>query len=76
LCRYAPASVPDLLMTLCNAQEFSQIKLRRDERKLLKEWNASDEPIVRFKVTEARGKAGKQATSKVIRTPAAGLYSA
>jgi len=28
-----------------------QIKLRRDERKILKEWNTSDDPIVRFKVT-------------------------
>ena len=70
----SPASVSDLLMMLCNAEEFSQIKLRRDERKMLKEWNVSEDPIVRFKVTEPRGKSGKRVTAKVIRTAAEKIF--
>ena len=72
----SPASVSDLLETLSRAEEFSQIKLRREEKKILKEWNLSEEPIVRFKVTEARGKAGKRAVAKVIRTPAEKIFVA
>ena len=37
----SPASVPDLLMTLCESDELSSIKLRRDEKVLLKGWNLS-----------------------------------
>ena len=72
----SPASVSDLLETLSRAEEFSQIKLRREEKKTLKEWNLSEEPIVRFKVTETRGKAGTRAVAKVIRTPAEKIFIA
>ena len=72
----SPASVSDLLETLSRAEEFSQIKLRREEKKTLKEWNLSEEPIVRFKVTEPRGKAGTRAVAKVIRTPAEKIFIA
>jgi len=72
----SPASVPDLLMTLCESDELSSIKLRRDEKVLLKGWNLSkDEPaIVRFKVTEIRGKAGKVAVAKTVKTAAQKIY--
>ena len=72
----SPASVPDLLMTLCESDELSSIKLRRDEKVLLKGWNLSkDEPaIVRFKVTEIRGKTGKVAVAKTIKTAAQKIY--
>ena len=65
-----------MLETLSRAEEFSQIKLRREEKKTLKEWNLSEEPIVRFKVTETRGKAGTRAVAKVIRTPAEKIFIA
>ena len=72
----SPASVPDLLMTLCESDELSSIKLRRDEKVLLKGWNLSkDEPaIVRFKVTEIRGKGGKVAVAKTVKTAAQKIY--
>jgi ATP-dependent DNA helicase HFM1/MER3 len=72
----SPASVPDLLMTLCESDELSSIKLGRDEKVLLKGWNLSkDEPaIVRFKVTEVQGKTGKVAVAKTIKTAAQKIY--
>ena len=74
-----PASVADLLLTLCGAEEFSGVKLRRDEKKQLKEWNlAADEPaLVRFKVTEpGRGKSSpaRRVPAKAIRTAAEKLF--
>ena len=68
------AKVPDLLLAMSHAQEFEGIKLRKDEKKTLKEWNVSEEPIVRYKVMEAKGKSGKLAVSKVIRTAAEKIF--
>ena len=66
------SSFAELLRFLCESDECSDIKLRRDEKKVLKELNQSD--IVRFPLREVTGKTKKLSVSKVIRTPAEKLY--
>lgn len=66
------SSFAELLRLLCESDECSDIKLRRDEKKVLKELNQSD--IVRFPLREVTGKTKKLSVSKVIRTPAEKLY--
>lgn len=69
----ATPSYADLLRMLCESYEFKDIKLRRDERKLLKQLN-TDQKIIRFPVQETTGKSQKLSVAKVIRTPGEKLY--
>lgn len=66
-------SYADLLQMLCQCEELSDIKLRRDERKVLKELN-QDQRIVRYPVQEASAKTKKLSVAKVIRTANEKLY--
>lgn len=66
-------SYADLLQMLCQCEELCDIKLRRDERKVLKELN-QDQRIVRYPVQEASTKMKKLSVSKVIRTANEKLY--
>lgn len=65
----------DLLMVVCSSEELKGIKLRRDEKKFLKDLNVDTESgVIRYPLREATGKTTKLNISKVIRTTSEKLY--
>lgn len=69
----ASPTYANFLKMLCESEELCNVKLRRDERKLLKELN-QEQRIVRFPVQEASPKGKKLSIAKVIRTGGEKLY--
>ena len=63
----------ELLKMLCESSEFKDTKLRRDEKKPLKELN-HESGVIRYPIQEVSAKAKKLSTAKVIRTATEKLF--
>ena len=78
----APATTRELLLFLCGLAEFGDVALRRNEKKLLREWNrarssAGGTRFVRFPVMQearARNANAKDVVATAIRAPREKLF--
>jgi hypothetical protein len=81
----APATTRELLLFLCGLAEFGDVALRRNEKKLLREWNrarssAGGTRFVRFpvmqeaRIREARNANAKDVVATAIRAPSEKLF--
>ena len=78
----APATTRELLLFLCGLAEFGDVVLRRNEKKLLREWNrarssAGGTRFARFPVTQearARNANAKDVVATAIRAPREKLF--